>query len=561
MTFKANFQEIARQVESAAEMETFIWVDALPQDPNWAVAAGVQSALRSCLSTATDLFSGAGPATGRSSIRKALLKEINGVSIQLLNQALTGYQILGSVQVDYLINMSNRGDEPDWNRFDFLDFPFINGHHEMLEAALRIRKESTRIQRLALKMARYKSELQAMDDSAGMNIQDGLQISKKDALEQAELLVSQAKLRKVLPMTVITDVDAFYGYIAPGSVHPEALPIEIAETASSEDLRELSRSYRYFGDDLRIPFDLRITGKASRIEQAQAARVMYEGAGLGFKVLAAWVMAVDVINDRRQCSICYRHIGAIARCAVHATKTQETREARLGKRVRPIYEARLLGLSQEPLIRKRLGNSLSWSAVAEGELITLAKQAGLSASHLRKAVVLGSQLMQLSTVGNIEMYKRVKQLFTDILHMVRLIECLPEPVGDRQARDRDRQNECARELLSLKGFFRAWCGYGDYSSDVALKMLNFDRYHPVAHGSALDSQGVPMSLLSQRAWEESLLSFTTSTSPTTKDIRALLEKGASMMEVAKALGICLATVYNILNSDGKDKRRNFLGHR
>jgi hypothetical protein len=561
MTFKANFPEIARRVESAAEMETFIWVDALPQDPNWAVAAGVQSALRSCLSTATDLFSGADPATGRSSIRKALLKEINSASLQLLNMALTGYQALGSVPVGYLINMSNRGNKPDWNRFDFLDFPFINGHQEMLEAALRIRNESTRIQRLALKMARYKSELQAMDDSAGMNIQDGLQISKKAALEQSKLLESQAKLRKVLPMTVITDVDAFYGYIAPGSVHPEALPIEIAEAARSEHLRELARVYRYFGDDLRIPFDLRITGKAPEIDQAQAARVMYEGAGLGFKVLAAWVMAVDLINDRRQCSICYRHIGAIARCAVHATTTQETREARLGKRVRPIYEKRLWDLSQEPLIRKRLGNSLSWSAVEEGELITMAKQAGLSASHLGKAVVLGSQLMQLSIVGNIEMAARVKQLFTDILGKVRWIEGLPMPVGNIQADTRKRQNECARELLSLKGFFRAWCGDGSYSRDVPLKMLGFDRYHPVAQGSALDSQGVPMSLLSQRAWEESLLSFTTSTSPTTKDIRALLEKGASMKEVAKKLGICLATVYNILNRDGKDKRRNFLGHR
>lgn len=561
MTFKANLQEIARQVESAAEMETFIWVDALPQHPNWAVAAGIQSDLRSCLYTATHLFSGADSATGRSSLRKTMLKQINSASHQLLETALTGYQILGAVQVQYLINMGNRGNKPDWNPFDFLDFPFVNGHQEMLEAALRIRKESTRVQELALKMARCKSELQALDDSAGMDIQDGLEISKKDAAEQAEILKSQAKLSKVLPITVIADVDDFYGCIAPGSVHPEAIPIEIAEAARSEDLRDLARIYRHFGDDLCIPFELRITGKASKIKQAKAARAMYEGAGLGFKVLSAWVMAVDVINDRRQCSICYRHIGAISRCALHATKIQETREARLGKKVRPVYEKQLSTLSRQHRIRMLLMNGLSWSTVNEGDLVSWARQAGLSAPHLEKATVLASQLIRLSPVWSIEMAEQVKQLLTDILHVVRQIECLPKPVGDLEARVRERQKECARELLSLKGFFRAWCGDGNYSAEVNLKMLGFDIYHPVALGSALDSQGVPKSLLSQRAWEESLLSFTKSISPTAKDIQALLVTGLSKSEAAKKLGICLATVYNTLNRGGKSKRRNFLGHR
>ena len=40
-------------------------------------------------------------------------------------------------------------------------------------------------------------------------------------------------------MRVSTNVDAFCGYIAPGSVHPEAIPIEIAEAARSKHLHEL----------------------------------------------------------------------------------------------------------------------------------------------------------------------------------------------------------------------------------------------------------------------------------------------------------------------------------
>lgn len=113
-----------------------------------------------------------------------------------------------------------------------------------------------------------------------------------------------------------------------------------------------------------------------------------------------------------------------------------------------------------------------------------------------------------------------------------------------------------RELLSIKGFFKAWCGKGRFSPEINLTMLGIDRDHPVVKGSSLDSTIVPRALLEHRAWKEVMQEFKRSNIPTAADIRRLFTAYGNLRQVATEMKIALATVYKILGR-GRQRRRRY----
>jgi hypothetical protein len=369
----------------------------------------------------------------------------------------------------------------------------------------------------------------------------------------------ETSIHKRLKQVVLDDVNEFYKAIEPGSNQPYAIPIEIPKQATSDDLRMVSHVFSSIGASLSLPLELRLSGPEPALKLAQDARQLYQSAGLGFRILSAWTLAADLLDDRRHCTICHRHSSAISRCSLHATKKQETRKARLGKRIRPLYEQRLLQLSRVPAIRRRLQQGLSWSEDPDPALVPAANAAGLTDRSRIRALVLAKQIRELVVVMNPAIKRDAGKLFRSILVVVHALENQPDPVGDQEKRFRDRQQQAMRELMSIKGFFKAWCGKGRYSAEINLTMLGFDRDHPVVKGSALDSTIVPRALLEQRAWTEASQEFKESNLPTAGTILRLTRQHQSKKKVAERLGISLATVYNILHRGRRPRKRNYFG--
>lgn len=160
---------------------------------------------------------------------------------------------------------------------------------------------------------------------------------------------------------------------------------------------------------------------------------------------------------------------------------------------------------------------------------------------------------------NTEAKEKAHGLFLSILELVRAIETQPDPVGEIERRIRDRQRNSIAELLSIKGFFRAWCGRVRYSPEINLQMLGFDRDHPVVKGSALVSALVPRAFMEQRAWTEAMRDFKASNLPSAGDITRLLRDKKSKQQIAAQLGIGLSTVYKILNRGRRQRRRYVFG--
>ena len=562
MTHKSKLDELRRQVESAAEMEATAWLNVTSNDRGWMIVSQIRESMRSRLVRVTKASKYAdevGFGEVRSVIRAELIDEINKASLFLINTALSGFRELCDARIEFLMNTSNDPKAPEWGKAAFLEFPFINSHREVLEAALRIRSESAPIQLKALQLAHCMHDLEDITYSESTALNEGLPLSKRLMAEKTKLIAAKQKLIDTLPSTVVDAVSDFYRHIEIGSIHPYAIPIEISVTASSDELRLVAEAFRRFGRDVRIPAYLGIRGKSTPLRLAEASLASYHGAGLAFQMLSAWVIATDVIGERRQCAICYRHTSAIFRCVEHATTTQETREARMGKRVRPLYESRFAALAQVKQIKAVLTDSLWIPESVNDEMQSAAEQTGLSASAKSRAIYLAKQLRVVLPILNSEMAQRVEQLFGAILAKAWEVELQPPPVGADQRRFIERQRESVIELLTLKGFLRAWCATGRFSPEISLTMLGFDRDHPVAKGYAIDGAIVQRTLLEQRAWEESFDAFMSSAPPTAAQIEALILAGHSKKLIAAEMGISLATVYNTLNRGSRPPKRNFLG--
>ena len=556
-------QDIADQVLSATELEIHLALDSIQIKENYAVLDAIRDRLcnrmRCDVGELEKKRSRTRIEKTRADLQIGILSEINEISQGLLQSAHDGFMGLGSSSVKFHININNRGNEPDFNEFDFQEFPRINYHGEALKAALEVRKFPIDQQLDALRYARNRWQLDSFDLRTRHVEWSGSSLSKEDVSKDKKNKKLHQQYCKSLNKSLLDHVDEFYSSIEPSSLYPYALPIQISTRSSSVDLRFTAQAYRDIGSILCIPFELRLSGSASALSQAHIARGKYESAGMGFRVLSAWIKAVDLINDQLHCSICYRHASAISRCDIHATKTQETREARLGKRVQPIYRQNMLKLSQFPSIRTLLNTDLSWSKDANEAMLLAADQAHLTVVSRDNAIVLANQLRELVAIMNQDIKENAELLFEKILETVRVLETKPAPKSDYERTIRDEQKIAIRELLSLKGFFNAWCGKGQYSRNVHLKRLGFDRDNPVANGSALAINLVPRAFLAQRAWTEALQEFKDDNLPEAEHITLHLRNGKSKQQIAEKYGIGLSTVYSILKRGPRPRKRNYFG--
>jgi len=551
MQQNSHLEDVARQVESAAQMEVAVVLDVIPGDDGLVETARlVQASMRRRLRRAFDEVknsAGMDPPARRKAVRDALIDEINRLSLGLINEALVGFRQFSSAAVEYLIGADHPALPSALNPVAFDSIPAISGHDKVLEAVLRIRAQPPRKQLGAALMLETRWLVEGIEILKEIEMHHSLPADESGKEKRAELQTNLSMLQLKLAPQLLEDANTFYGALKSKDIDHWAIPIEVSRNARPDDLRFVAELFRMFGGALVTPCELHFRGEGADVAAAEAGQSMYESAGVAFKVLSAWLMAVNVIEDRAKCSICYRHCSAISRCSIHATKLHETRDARLAKAIWPHYVSIFNTLSRNKSIKPMLKGRLTWSDVASAEMLQDAEYAALSSGSQRKAIVLDNQLRELAVLLNDDMLSELRILFADILRAIRSIEQLPRPITEMERYDRQRLNHSAKELLSLKGLFRAWWGVGRYSPEIDLNMRGVDRDHPVfAKDSPFASSDVARTLLEERAWRDAEQDFKRSKLPTATEINRDLDSGLSKAQIAVKLSIGLSTVYRIL---------------
>jgi hypothetical protein len=363
--------------------------------------------------------------------------------------------------------------------------------------------------------------------------------------------------------SVFSDVEAFHYALAFGGMNRDALPIDLEPSATVERLCRIAQAYANFGGELRLFGQCRLEGKLDERAKAQTAWLEYAAHGLCFKVLAAWIRAAAFEEEHRICSICYRHAAGLRRCSEHATKSHETREGRLGKRVRPFYLRRVARLARIPAVRKGLSASLRLGRECGPEIQDKVREMGVPPWLFDRCVLLADQLRRLESVFEQENGLRTaKRLYSE------LVEVAKAYAGDRGApifnvigrgRPWVRQDiaDRAYELLSLKGFVQFWFGVRTepYFANL-ISSHGFDKHHPGVSGP-LDPDSLAKHLLRQRGWEESYSAFVTKLMPDSREIQPLRQT-MTVRETAAMLNISHQTLYTNLYLPREARKRNRL---
>lgn len=559
-----HLEDPATRIRAAAVLETHLAVDLAPSDERVIASAAIHERLEKALAEAECAQKRGGRAwpsgSSPNAVQQTVMQEIDRISWELLVQARSGFEDLAASPVQFWVNIVNAGNPDRFEQFDFSDLPFIRFHGEALEAAIRLRQHQWRHQQNAMRLAHLWMEIEALELAEGLEA-EVLEVRRGRPSERLRLAKRRrTALKADLPQEVQQDTRQFYDCMQIGSLYPYAMPIEVGgSVVRLQDLSFLADAYRRFGESLLIPFELRLGGRDDAVAFAMDARLRYESAGVGFQVLSAWVKSLGILQGSPKCDVCYRHASAVSRCSVHATKTHETAEARLGFRIRPSYQDVLVSYAAKRSVKRLIREGLPWTEHADPELMRAAARTGLASAMQRRAIVLANQLRALVLSMNAEMQATAAQLFAEVLSAVARLDRMPPPVSLQERRTRDEQFQEAKELLSIRGYFRAWCGPGWYSADTGLKMLEFDRDHPIVLRHPVTGSDVAWSLVRQRAWLEATAAFVARTAPTAADVRRLLDEGLSKKAVADRLGLALSTVYKILRRGDAPRRRQYLG--
>ncbi len=550
--------------ESAVELESHLALDLAPSDDRVQAAAFVSKRLINAMATAivrARSHHKRRKADARADIRKAVISEVNAISLEMIHRAKDGFDALARAEVTFWVNTASHGNAAYFDEFDFEHLPFLRFHSEALAAALRLREQPGRVQLDALHLAHCHWELDSFEMRDGLGHQAAFAEMEQDRLRLAGIRSLRDQLTARLPPGVRDDVMAFYDGMVIGSIYPYAVPISLSPALRRDDLLFVAEAFRRLGDAFIIPFELRLSGAEGSVLGARQARLQYESGGVGLQLLSAWLKALDVLESARQCTICYRHASAISRCSAHATKTHETKVGRLGKRIRPGYLERLGRYVRQPPIKRLLREGPLSSPEGLDEMQAAAERTSLGPIARQRAIVLAAHLRGLLIVMSDDMQKHAEQLFHRIISVAALMEAQRPPVTLGERSQREEQRQAAKELLSLKGFFRAWCGTGRYSPEIDVGMLGFDRDHPVVHGRALAVQDMPTQMVGQRAWTEASEAFLAATTLSADDIVSILRQGQDKKAAAREIGIALSTVYTILQRSARSRRRQYLGPR
>lgn len=464
--------------------------------------------------------------------RGAVIALLNAKCSSVLSRAMAAFKIGASAAVAYRADDFGAAQSADEELlFDFDQMPFIRFHGDALAAAKHVRTHAPTDQLKALNLAAVLADL------------------RDPAQAQPDVDWSVG-----LDTDLATNVEVFVSAMELGAVRPYSIPISISTTFDASELILAAEAYGDLGLEMQLPIAASLEGPEADRQRARTAWTEYGECGLALRVLGGWIRALSLTHRKPTCAICYRHVATFSRCTEHATKTHETREARLGMKVRPSYLSLVRLLGRTALVKAALGaNLVSNQSRSEAQIEAAALM--VSEPQVRqRALALGAQLQLLQAVFNPVHLSLVTELFAALLSRADEVFALPAARSFADSAQAARRRERALEEVSLKGFFRAWFGYA--SSTDSVQHYGFDARHPVMTGP-LDASFLPRQLLQQRAWEEAFDEYVKDAMPSHSAIERQLAGGLSYAEAAKMYGVSHQSLRATVRRGSERKRNRF----
>lgn len=357
-------------------------------------------------------------------------------------------------------------------------------------------------------------------------------------------------------MTRLLQVDGEFA----GDPSTEYLPYPrtLSANESTADLPQIALDYSAFGRRLRFPYTDVVRGASSEVGKTLAAWRQFEGAGIGLQVLAGWVRALGVGASVKTCAVCYRHVASRARCAEHATKTHETRAARLAKRALPLYTRKLRELAAADDV-------LQSPTFMRASQTPTFRQCALSHGILDEDVVrnlaeLASYLAGFEKLLSPDQAADMQELFGAFLLQAKASTLLPPPRSDAEEKVRAALHGRLLALISVPGFFQAWfTGHVPrlYDSPVP-RRRSYDSRHPMARQASIDLRVLRQHLLMQRAWDEAISEYRSNAMPDVEKLVAMREEGKSLAQIGKRFGLSYESIRTMLMRPTNNRVRNRL---
>lgn len=552
-----KLRSLALQVVEAVDLEVSAVIDLHASHEQECRAKQLHNRLRKqFLRVTTALPESRGRIAALAALRTQLAALINSASDHELKEALVSHRAGREAKVLYVVNDGSGSEEAEF-AFDSSQLPFMRHHDVALAAAIRLRTLTNEQQWLALEACAAIEEVWLANVRADESVDE----EKSGPIQMAEKALE--RLRSKMDATALIDAQSFHDALAFGGMNNDALPIAVDPNAPVRGLCRVAQAYANFGGELRLFGHCTLKGRAAERERAHSAWLRYAAHGLCIKVLAAWIRAAAFEEEHHVCCICYRHAAGLKRCSEHATKSHETREGRLGKRVRPSYLARTARLARIPSVREGLGASLRPGRECGPEIRDTVRRMAVPQFLFDRCVLLADQLHSLESVfEQRDGLTKAMTLFCEIVEVAKSYAGdrgapVLNSIGRRGPRVSQGVADRAYELLSLKGFFHFWFGVRTepYFGSL-IRNYGFDKYHPAVYG-LLDPDGLSKHLLRQRAWEESYLEFVTKLMPDSREIQPLRQK-MTVRETAAMLKISHQTLYNNLQLPREARKRNKL---
>jgi hypothetical protein len=398
-------------------------------------------------------------------------------------------------------------------------------------------------------------------DIRGLNQTQSFQPSEKNEQELHQKTESLAALVSRVPVALADSSENFEFWNFRGAMSLSwSFPRQISQMESAEELQELASYYEALGKHLSFHLADCAVGPPDQCSKVALGWSRFNGAGLALRIISGWLRALSTTDIERLCSICYRHASLKSRCDVHATKTHETREGRLGKRMQKYYLARLAELETFGGIRRRINYSKSRFTVDERSLFSVAFRNKLMEPYASRLIELETQLQSYYVLLNDQQRSKVEEIFRGIVNAVLELHNLPSPRTLNEIKSRQEVITTVMDLTCMKGFLRAWFGvnWPPKIGNVKVQIADVDRRHPVVTGASISQDQLIRNLISHRAWMEAEASFIDKFMPSKDVITPLRDAGHDFFEIARMLGVSHTTVRTNLNRESGQRVRNRL---
>ena len=530
------------------------WLDPRGENPKEAHARSLHEQLQEGLRVAVGGSQVAGSATAVDGVRKAsdhvlhsFVQVLNASSADVLKRAGAAISEAESCEVSYRLRVDLDDERPDIFDFRFQDLPFVGLPVDAVRNQLAMRDVVPVVQMKALRL------LNAIELDVHLGYGIGIAESEEAAPhKKREYEASLKKLkddrerhcRKVTALTnglpeparsLALDYRACLQFASNGSI---PLAVAVPDSPSGGDIGLAASAYDNLATEFRRPLAWTVMGSAADRRRATKAWGTYEACGVACKVIAAWLRAIGELSEPVKCEFCYRHRQTRWRCAEHASRKNESRDARLGRAIRPKFVNEAVLLSKDARIRAAMGSSL-FIQEAEWQSIDWHDQAALLPDSVtRSAKILAAQLRRLRIVWGRRFEGEVADLFK------RILTSASDAYRDQDHRtlgSRDLQRKRRDEapyLLTLRQFMKLWWGDGAPVASVFTELTGFgyDLGHPLLRTGWLSEGALAPEVIHQRAWFDACDKFTSETTVSVATVVARKEKGLSLRQIRNELG-------------------------